>query len=155
MLRTTPEDILRRRIGTSGTNISPARYFATQGMDMFMIWPTPSSADSVSVYYVARPTALSASADTPTDIPSQFHNLVEWKACAEASSYADYQLYRGRLLPTIDPSRWYSLYERGLKDLRKSAAHMGGRRLAPVRIGRRLTVPNRSVDTRVSNAWQP
>ena len=142
MQRTTAEDIIRRRIGVSpGLNSSPSRYYATQGNDLLMVWPTPSAADSLSVYYVARPTALSASADVPSDIPAEFHQLIEYRACAEASDYAEALVMRQRVVPTIDPSRWWALYEKGIRELRGSVARSGGRRLAPVRINRRLTVP--------------
>ena len=142
MQRSTAEDIIRRRIGVSpGFNSSPARYYATQGNDLLMVWPTPSAADSLSVYYVARPTALSVSSDVPSDIPAEFHQLIEYKACAEAADYAEFVVLRYRMVPTIDPTRWFALYEKGLKDLRTSVSKAGGRRLAPVRINRRLTVP--------------
>ena len=142
MQRTTAEDIIRRRIGVStGFSSSPARYYATQGIDLLLVWPTPSAADSLSVYYVARPTALSASADLPSAIPAEFHQLIEYKACAEAADYAEMVISRGRMTPTVDPTRWLLLYEKGLKELRVSVSRAGGRRLAPVRINRRLTVP--------------
>ena len=82
------DDILEMRRATTA-NVSPAQYYAVAGADLFLIYPTPASADTVTLYYVPRPVVLSASSDTPTEIPSEFHPLVEYFAFYRGATYTD------------------------------------------------------------------
>lgn len=120
--RITVEEILRLR-RTTASNTSPARYYALAGANLLMVWPTPSASDTITVYYVPRPATLSSGSDTPSEIPTEFHKLVEWYALAEAADYDDdgssgvgaYYLQR---------------YEKGIAEAKKAIARKGRTRLA-------------------------
>lgn len=84
---TVPQMIeLRRR---SATTNSPVLYYAVAGGNLFMVYPTPSSADVVTLWYVPRPAVLSDPALTPAEIPAEYHKAVEFYALAEAADYDD------------------------------------------------------------------
>jgi hypothetical protein len=143
--KTDSRHLIRMRAGLETEIGSPPRYFATDGSNMFMLWPTPSSTDTINVLYVPRPTALSATADTPTDIPNEFHEGILWYALWQAadadddssSQMGEYyrSLYEGR-----DGMGGY------LDRIRKHNRRRGGRRLSPVSFSRGFGVNSRSAD---------
>ena len=83
---TTVDEILAMR-RTTTANVSPAQYYAVGGSDLLMIYPTPSSADTLTIYYVPRPATLSASSDSPSEIPAEFHKAVEFYALREGADF--------------------------------------------------------------------
>jgi hypothetical protein len=48
------------------------RAYAFQGADTLQIAPAPSAGDTITIFYVPSPTALSAAGDVPSVIPSQW-----------------------------------------------------------------------------------
>lgn len=129
LVRTDAEDILRRRRASTSTD-SPSRFYAVEGSNLLLVYPTPSAADTITIYYVPRPTALSATSDEPSDIPSEFHKAIEFYALAEGADYDDDA-------SSAQGERYRILYEQKLFELRKSMRWKGGRRLAPASVGRR------------------
>ncbi len=65
--------LLRRRSEGGGvaTATGPSTHYAMAGMNDLELWPTPSAADVLTLYYVYQPNALSADADVPT-IPEPY-----------------------------------------------------------------------------------
>ncbi len=124
----TPQDITRMRRNAS--NSSPARYFAVAGSNLLMVYPTPTLSDTVTLYYVPRPTALAASSDTPSEIPSEWHRVVTLYGLWRAADY-DNQDMR-----TVD--RYKREYEAGINMIRRSTTRKGSHRLAPA-----MTPPRR------------
>ncbi len=90
MEQATIEDInaLRR---SSAAFTSPAQYFAVLGSDMIAVYPTPLTADELTIYYVPRPVTLSASSDSPDEIPAEFQKAIEYYALSEAADMSDDQ----------------------------------------------------------------
>lgn len=137
MERVSVDDILRFRRAAAATSSAPVTYYAVAGSNLLMVYPTPASADTVTVYYVPRPATLSADDDTPSEIPSEFHKLVEWYALAEAADYDDDgssgvgQLYLAK-------------YEEGIARARATQSRKGSTRLAPFVPGRRSRVVKHS-----------
>jgi len=76
--KTDARHIIRLRAGLETETGSPPRFFAVDGSNFFMLWPTPSDTDTINVLYVPRPTALSATGDAP----SRCHR----SACVQALS---------------------------------------------------------------------
>ncbi len=106
---------------------SPIRWYAYNGFDLFMIYPTPALADTVTLYYVPYPTALSASSDSPVDIPAEYHPAVEYYAFYRAATFSD------------DTSsqmgqQYLQQYELWIRRLKKRIALAGGRKLPRARI---------------------
>ena len=134
--RTTAEHIIRLRAGIVVSSGSPVRYYAVEGSDLLMVWPTPDSADPLNILYVPRPTAMSATSDTPSYVPSEWHKAIELYASWQAGDYSDdgssgvgesYRIqYEGQ-----DSMGGY------LKKIRQAMRRKGGRRLGPARVGRR------------------
>jgi hypothetical protein len=93
MQHVDPDEILYMRRVTVATS-APPRFYALNGANMLMVYPTPSEVDTFTIYYVPRPTALANPTDDPSTatlggIPSEYHKLVEWWALSEAGDFAD------------------------------------------------------------------
>lgn len=132
--RATPPEILAARRNSS-SNI-PYRY-AVAGANLLMLYPTPSTADTLTIYYVPRPTALTAGTDTPSDVPAEQHKLIEWYALWRMADYDDDG-------SSQQGERYRGMYEGGLREFRRLIQRKGGSRLAPatLRTRRRITVPS-------------
>lgn len=135
MERVSVDEILHLR--RSGTGTAPTRYYALAGHDLILFYPDPSNTDSFTMYYVDRPTALSASGDSPSAIPQEWHKLIEWYALAEGADFDDDE-------SSVHGDRYRALYEDGLRKFRKAMRWKGGYRVAPGIAGRRRRriVPN-------------
>lgn len=134
LARTTPDKIVSMRLSSSA-NVSPAQYYAVAG-DLLMIYPTPAAADTVTAYYVKQPTALSVSSDSPSDVPTEYHKLLEWYALAEAGDYDDDQ-------SSAQGERYRQRYEFELVRMKRDLALRGDNRLPRVKTNpRRFPVPN-------------
>jgi hypothetical protein len=53
MERISVPELLEMRRGAS-TMVGPARYYATAGANLLMVYPTPTGADELTVYFVPR-----------------------------------------------------------------------------------------------------
>lgn len=140
MDRKTVDEILRLRRAGPGT--APARFYAVAGSNLLMLYPTPGEGEELTMYYVPRPTTLSGASDSPNEIPSEFHKLVEWYALSEGADYDDDS-------SSGQGSMYLAKYEAGLARLKKSIVLKGGTRLAPATPGRRrrpLVPDNNSTD---------
>lgn len=137
LIRVTPEDILRFRTGTPATGAT-VRYYALNGHDLLMVYPTPSAADTLTIYYVPRPTALSSTSSTAHDpssetyggIPSEYHKAIELYALAQAAEFTDHK-------PSQYGARYKAEYEGKLLEIRRAMRHKGGRSLGPAIVGKR------------------
>jgi hypothetical protein len=58
MERISVPELLEMRRGASAM-VGPARYYATAGANLLMVYPTPTGADELTVYFVPRPVTLS------------------------------------------------------------------------------------------------
>jgi hypothetical protein len=85
---TSVDDILAMRRSTTA-NVSPAQYYAFGGSNMFLIYPTPATADTITIYYLPRPATMTAASASPDEIPSEFHPAIEYYALMRAASFAD------------------------------------------------------------------
>ena len=142
-------------------NSSPALYYAVGGSNLLMVYPVPIAADTLTIYYVPRPTALANASDDPSTtslggIPSEFHYGLElymmWKAAdfVDDESSQSGESYRRHYLG--DPSAPPGTEQRDgfigtmKKDIRKKAGkHLGGVGIPPR--NRRIFVPPAGVDT--------
>jgi hypothetical protein len=134
LARTTPEQILTMRQGSPPS--SPLiSYYALNGNDLLMIYPTPSGADELDVFYVPRPTAMSATANDPSaetygGVPVEYHKAIEYYALWQAADYDDDS--------SSQTGEYYRvLYEQYLVQIRKQALRKGGRYLGAASIGRK------------------
>lgn len=147
--RLSMDELLRmRRISPAVS--SPSRYYSLAGHNMLMFWPTPAAADSFTLYYVPYPTALAASADTPSNsalggVPAENHNVIEryalWKL-ADMDDDASSQV----------GSQYRSEYYQQLGEMRKHLRNKGGYKLSRVRVNPRRA-PNTPSDPSVSVVW--
>jgi hypothetical protein len=158
MKRLSTTDLLNLRLYS--VNSSPTAMYALGGANLLMLYPTPLTADTLTFYYVPRPTALAAGTDDPSSvtlggIPSEFHYGLElymqWKA---ADAFDDESSSSGetyRRLYLGDPGAPPGTEQRDgfigtmKKDVRKKAGkHLGGIVLPPR--NRRSYIPQPGVD---------
>lgn len=62
-------------------------HYALLGLSELEVFPTPSAADVITIYYVALPTALSADADVPILQEPYATKILEYGALAEAADF--------------------------------------------------------------------
>lgn len=140
--RTTPEQIIYFRTSTPATTPRVA-YYALNGNDLFMVYPTPQAADSLTVYYTPRPTAMSVTSHDPSNetyggVPTEYHKAIEYYALWQAADYDDDT--------SSQVGEYYRvLFEQYLVQIRKQALRKSGRYLGPAVVGkRRSPVPSPS-----------
>jgi hypothetical protein len=129
-------EIIRRRRG-SPTAPSPARLYHLAGHDTLMFYPRPAAADSLTMYYVPRPTAMSSGTDDPSTntwggIPVEYHEAIEFYALWRGADYDDDASSQVGIA-------YQAQYEKKLVEIRKAMRRKGGTRLAPAVVGRRRT----------------
>lgn len=128
MYRKSPLEIIQMRIGASG-GTPPVRFYALNGSILLMIYPTPTAADVLSIYYVPRPAQLVVGTQSPTDIPAEWHKVIEYYGCWQAAQFSDSST-------TQEGNLYRALYEDELSKLRRGGLHRGGRKLSPAKVGR-------------------
>jgi hypothetical protein len=118
MERISVPELLEMRRGAS-TMVGPARYYATAGANLLMVYPTPTGADELTVYFVPRPVTLAVGSDTPSEIPAEYHPAVEMYALWRLGSMRDDQT-------SSQGSRYKEEYEAMVLRARRTVALMGG-----------------------------
>jgi hypothetical protein len=118
MERISVPELLEMRRGASAM-VGPARYYATAGANLLMVYPTPTGADELTVYFVPRPVTLSVGSDTPSEIPAEYHPAVEMYALWRLGSMRDDQT-------SSQGSRYKEEYEAMVLRARRTVALMGG-----------------------------
>lgn len=86
-------DILERR-RTGQPAGSPTMYFAISGANLLLFYPTISSTDTLTIYYIPVPAPLVNQTDDPSTnslggIPTILHSAIGYFACSELASYDD------------------------------------------------------------------
>jgi hypothetical protein len=153
--RVPNEEIERlRAAATTVATGYPAVYYAIVGANVLKVYPTPSAADTITVFYVPRPTAMSA-AQRPVRhhlrrrARRSIHKAIVLYAEWQAADYRDDE-------SSSQGERYRQLYEDEIKRIRRYVTLHGGRLgkahscIRPV-VGRlpRVTV------TRAGRRWQP
>ena len=120
----------RRAAGSTAVAGTTTYSYALNGANMFMIYPTPSSStDTLTYYYVPRPTALALATDDPASatlggIPAEYHRAVELYALWRAADYADDA-------SSQQGDRYQRDFTGEIAQIRRDLQHKAGRRLAP------------------------
>ena len=89
LLPITLDELIKRRSASNAATATSGSvtHYALLGLSEFEVWPTPASADTITVYYSALPTALSADADVPILHEPWASKLLFNGAAAEAADY--------------------------------------------------------------------
>lgn len=139
MLPITPEEMFQRRMVTS-TGGGPPQYYALAGAHTLMLDPEPaSSSDSIHLLYVPRPTAMAASADSPSatafgNIPSEYHPILEAYVKWKAASAEEHR-------PSENGLQFQSEWEREITRVKGELKRKAGAVIGSVRIGRGSLAP--------------
>lgn len=131
MERQSPQELLNLRIGTQFQGSPPVRWYALNGNSTLMVYPTPTAADVLTIYYVPRPTALAAGSDVPSDIPSEWQKAVEYYTLWQAATYMNDA-------PSQSGQLFMQQYEAELVKLKKASRQKGGLKMSPAVVGRRI-----------------
>ncbi len=121
----------------NSVSAAPARYYAVQGT-LLSVYPTPNSADVITLYSTPRPTALSGASDDPSSttyggIPSEFHVGLELYAQWKMGSQSDDQ-------SSAQGARYKQDYEEFLRRMKRQLAHKLGAKLPRARVGGRSSI---------------
>lgn len=131
---TSVDQILAMR-RTTTANVSPAQYYSLGGANLFMVYPSPQSADTVTIYYLPRPATLSAATATPSEIPAEFHSCVEYYAFYRGASFTDDTSSRGG-------ADYLQRYEFLIRQMKRDIGLKGKHRMPPAEVRRnRATIP--------------
>lgn len=71
----------------------PGLYYVLNGTNNLELYPAPATGDTVTLYYNAAPTALSADGDTASLIPDEYQWLVPVRAGQFLADYEDAESY--------------------------------------------------------------
>lgn len=107
----SPQVLLDMRVSGNAEAASPVSHFAVVGSNLLMVYPIPSTADEMNIYYVPRPTAMSTGTNDPSTttyggIPSEFHRAIVKYVEAEAADYRDDQTSQHGDRYRADYQRW-------------------------------------------------
>lgn len=133
MERVTTEEIINLRL-TDSTSQSPSRLYSVEGSNLLLVWPTPSAADTLEIFYVPQPATLSTGTDTPSEVPSEHHSVIESYALWKLSSAMDD-------VTSAQGQRYRDDFMNGIAQIKKANRNKGGRRLARATVGRRRYRP--------------
>ncbi len=116
----------RRRVSLSAG--SPTMFFAETGANLLMLWPAPGSGDTLTVYNVPTPTALSGPTDDPSTnsfggVPQILHEAIFYHACRKGASYDDDQT-------SAQGQRYSDWYDKEIVRYHKIIREKGGSRNA-------------------------
>lgn len=142
----SPAEILEmRRRGASSAD--DPFYYAVAGSNMLMVYPTPTSAGTLTVYYTARPTVMSDAAHDPSNttyggVPTEFHKAIELYALWQGAEYDNHT-------PSKNGKDFQEDYEKRLRRYRRHVNLKGNTVLAPARVNlrRRRLVADPGTDT--------
>jgi len=157
--RMSTTDLINLRLFSVTT--SPTQMYAVNGANMLMVYPTPLQADTLTIYYVPRPTPLANPSDDPSlagfgGVPSEFHYGLElymmWKAAAmfNDESSSNGESYRREYLgdPTAPPGA--EQRDGFVGTMNKNMRRKGGKHLAGILLPSKRRwgyAPNPGVDT--------
>lgn len=110
-----------------------ATHYALLGLNDLELYPTPANADTLQMYYVALPTALSANTDVPILQEPYASKILEYGALVQAAEFKG------------DPmlTEWQQVYENWIQRFRSHLNRRRGSGTMNFRVtGRQLLVPH-------------
>lgn len=135
-------ELLRRRLNGSASDT--ATVYALQGSNLLMLYPTPDTSGTLTLYHVPQPTEMSSGSHDPSNatyggIPDEYHEGLELYACWKLGDLRDDQ-------SSAQGERYRKLYEgddgRGgfLRRMVNEMKRKQGLRMGPARVGRQRPV---------------
>lgn len=124
-----PAELLWRR---RYAGAEPVRYYAMQGDNLLMLYPTPQGADTLNMYYVPVPGSLVNSTDPLTNagIAPKWHAIIELYVKAKAGEFNDDS-------SSQNGATYLQQYEAEVRKARGRIRRAQGRRRPPAVPGRR------------------
>lgn len=133
-----PSDVIRMRTSSpqvEGTYL----FYALEGSDLFMLYPTPGSIYTINVLHVPYPAAMSLTSDSPTDIPVEYHLGPELYALWRAADYRDDETSKQGIA-------YREQYDSFVAETIASLNRKQGQRMPQARTSRRRLIPVRQRD---------
>lgn len=139
MEQVSPHELIDMRLRGSNAQSSPALYYAVEGSHLFMVYPTPAAADTVTLYYVPRPTAMSSGAHDPSNttyggVPAEMHKAIEYYALWQGADYQNDET-------SGQGERYRQMFDAEIKKQRRWVNSKGNVRLPRAVVGRRRPIP--------------
>ena len=122
---------LRRADATSEQTFK----YAVTGSNLIMVWPTPSSAQTATIYFVPRPTPMTSASHDPSNaiyggIPAEHHKALEFYALWQGADFDDDTTSQ-------QGDRYFGQYQLWLGKIKKGQKLKGGNRMPKATLGRR------------------
>lgn len=81
----SPAELLDRRLG-NGSSSSPALFYAIDGGNTLLVYPTPAASGTITIYHVPRPTSMSSGSHDSSNatyggVPDEFSPAIVAYAC--------------------------------------------------------------------------
>ena len=107
----SPQQLLDMRVTSNAQATAPVTHFAVLGSSLLIVYPIPSVADTMTLYYVPRPTVMSSGTHDPSSttyggIPTEFHRAIVKYVEAEAADAVDDQTSAQGDRYRADYGRW-------------------------------------------------
>ena len=130
----SPSDILDMRRGN--TSSSPSTFYAIDGANLLMVFPTPSASDTMTVYQVPRPTSMSSGAHDSSNatyggIPDEFAPAIAAYTCWKMADREDDRTSQNGQLYFAEYQEYW------IPKIRKYVNTKGNVALPPARLKRR------------------
>lgn len=131
VIRMSEQEILDLHRSSTTSDAAYLRY-AVSGANLLLVWPTPSSAYTLHLLYVPRPTTMTDGAHDPSvstygRIPTEYHKAIEYYALWQGAEYDENQ-------PAQGGERNRALFENYLAAvIRPAMKRKGGAELGQVR----------------------
>jgi hypothetical protein len=129
LLRVGPEEIFSRRALVSTGDTSRPLYYAVQGSNQLLLYPTPDAVYTLNLYFVPLPTEMATASDNPSTqslggIPVQQHKAIEYYCLWQAGDHTDDR-------SSAQGERYKLLYDEQIRQIRAANFRMGGRTPPP------------------------
>lgn len=106
----------------SSVSADPSSFvYALDGADHLMLYPAPSANGTLNIRYIPVPATLSTAGNSPTEVPTPWHHVIEFWALYRAAQYDQHKA-------SNQGQQFLDDYNREIARMKKSIRRKGGDR---------------------------